>query len=185
MQMKSEVYGLEEELKKQKIQTWYKEYSDGIYRFILIMIGDHEQAKDLTQDTFIKAYHHLDYFEGKTSDKNWLYRIARTVTIDFMRKRKPIRYMFDSINGIPAKDPSPEKIVQLGEEEEQVYRALSQLKRSYREVIILRKIKELSVRETAEVLEWKETKVKTTLSRALKALKTQLRKEGYHHETIS
>lgn len=110
MQMKSEVYGLEEELKKQKIQTWYKEYSDGIYRFILIMIGDHEQAKDLTQDTFIKAYHHLDYFKGKTSDKNWLYRIARTVTIDFMRKRKPIRYMFDSINGIPAKDPSRKKL---------------------------------------------------------------------------
>ncbi|MGF2614342.1 RNA polymerase sigma factor [Rossellomorea aquimaris] len=65
-----------------------------------------------------------------------------------------------------------------------MYHALSKLKRSYREVIILRKIKELSIRETAEVLGWKESKVKTTLFRGLQAMKIQLQKEGYDHETI-
>ncbi|MBB6451691.1 RNA polymerase sigma-70 factor (ECF subfamily) [Salirhabdus euzebyi] len=175
---------MEDEIKKQKIQSWYQDHSNGIYRYIFMMIGDHEQAKDLTQDTFLKAYNHLDYFQEKSSDKNWLYRIARNVTIDFMRKRKPIRYMLDSFSAVPSRDLSPEKILELGEKEKQLYRALGQLKRSYREVIILRKIKELSIRETAEVLEWKESKVKTTLLRALNALRTKLLEEGYKHETI-
>jgi RNA polymerase sigma-70 factor, ECF subfamily len=178
------VNSLDEEMKKQKIIEWYNEYSDSIYRFILMMIGDHEQAKDLTHDTFVRAYNHAYHFQENTSDKNWLYRIARNVTIDFMRKKKPVRFLVDSISTIPSKDHSPEKIAQLGEEEELLYQALSKLKRSYREVIILRKIKELSIKETAEVLDWKESKVKTTLFRGLNALKSQLEKEGYNHEAI-
>ncbi|MGD6805307.1 RNA polymerase sigma factor [Rossellomorea vietnamensis] len=175
---------MEDEVRKQRISEWYQKYSDAIYQFILIMIGDHEQAKDLTHDTFLKAYNHLAHFKGEMSDKNWLYRIARNVTIDFMRKRKPIRYFADSIMAFPSSDDSPERILQLGEAERQMYNSLSKLKRSYREVIILRKIKELSIQETAEVLGWKESKVKTTLFRGLQALKTQLQKEGYDHETI-
>jgi RNA polymerase sigma-70 factor, ECF subfamily len=175
---------VEEEIKKHRTCEWYQKYSDEIYRFILIMIGDHEQAKDLTHDTFLKAYNHLEHFKGETSDKNWLYRIARSITIDFMRKKKPIRYFADSFNAFPSNSESPEKIMQLGEAESQLYQSLSKLKRSYREVIILRKIKELSIRETAEVLGWKESKVKTTLFRGLEALKIQLQKEGYDHETI-
>jgi RNA polymerase sigma-70 factor, ECF subfamily len=182
--MKSEVEDVEEEIKMQRIREWYQEYSDEIYRFIVIMIGDHEQAKDLTHDTFLKAYNYMNYFKGETSDKNWLYRIARNITIDFMRKRKPLRYFADIFNAFPSNNDTPEKIMQLGVVERQLYHALSKLKRSYREVIILRKIKELSIRETAEVLGWKESKVKTTLFRGLKALKTQLQKEGYDHETI-
>jgi RNA polymerase sigma-70 factor, ECF subfamily len=178
------VRGVEEEVKKQRIREWYKKYNDEIYRFILMMIGDHEQAKDLTHDTFLKAYNHLHHFKGETSEKNWLYRIARNVTIDFMRKRKPIRYFADSFKAFPSNNDTPDKIMQLGEAEGQLYRALSKLKRTYREVIILRKIKELSIRETAEVLGWKESKVKTTLFRGLQALKIQLQKEGYDHETI-
>jgi RNA polymerase sigma-70 factor, ECF subfamily len=174
---------VEKEMKKDQIHDWYQVYSDEIYRFILIMIGDHEQAKDLTHDTFLKAYHHLDHFKGKTSDKNWLYRIARNITIDYMRKRKPLRYLADSFKALPSTNDSPEKIMQIGEAERQLYLALSKLKRPYREVIILRKIKDLSIRETAEVLGWKESKVKTTLFRGMQALKNQLQKEGYDHET--
>lgn len=175
---------LEEEFEKQKIQEWYQLYSDDIYRFILMMIGDHEQAKDLMHDTFLKAYNNFNTFQGKSSDKNWLYRIARNVTIDYMRKRKPIRFMVESFATIPSQELCPEKICQLGNNEEQLYRALKKLKRSYQEVIILRKIKELSIQETAEVLDWNETKVKNTLFRGLEALKRQMVKEGYEHETI-
>ncbi|SDY26222.1 RNA polymerase sigma-70 factor, ECF subfamily [Evansella caseinilytica] len=169
---------------RQKIQDWYLLYSDDIYRYILMMIGDHEQAKDLTHDTFIKAYNSLNRFEENTSDKNWLYKIARNVTIDYIRKRKPIQFITESFAFIPSKEPCPEEIAQLGESEEQLYRSLKKLKRSYQEVIILRKIKELSIRETAEVLDWNEGKVKTTLFRGLHALKQQMIKEGYEHDVI-
>ncbi|MGF2614341.1 RNA polymerase sigma factor [Rossellomorea aquimaris] len=108
---------MEDEDRKQRIREWYQEYSDAIYQFIFIMIGDHEQSKDLTHDTFLKAYNHMGHFKGETSDKNWLYRIARNVTIDFMRKRKPIRYIADSLKAFPSNDHSPERIIQLGEAE--------------------------------------------------------------------
>ncbi|WP_245741814.1 RNA polymerase sigma factor [Anaerobacillus arseniciselenatis] len=175
---------MDEDLKKQKIQEWYQLYSDDIYRFVLMMIGDHDQAKDLTHDTYLKAYNSFEYFQGVTSDKNWLYRIARNVTIDYMRKKKPIRFMIESFSTFPSEENCPEKIMELGENEEQLYRCLKKLKRSYQDVIILRKIKELSIQETAEVLEWNETKVKNTLFRGLAALKQQMVKEGYNHETI-
>ncbi|MDG5788042.1 RNA polymerase sigma factor [Evansella sp. AB-P1] len=175
---------MSEELPKQKVQEWYEKHSDEIYRFILLMIGDHDQAKDLTHDTFLKAYLYFDQFQGITSDKNWLYKIARNVTVDYIRKKKPIRFMLESVAAIPSNEHCPEKVTELGESEEQLYRSLRKLKRSYQEVIILRKIKELSIQETAEVLDWKESKVKTTLFRGLAALKKQMVKEGYTHETI-
>ncbi|KQU63173.1 hypothetical protein ASG66_01820 [Bacillus sp. Leaf406] len=177
---RNEVTLLDEGYRKQKIREWYMEYSDPIFRYIVLMIGDREQAKDLTHDTFLKAFHRLEGFQGEMSDKNWLYWIARNTTIDFIRKKKPLHYvaeMFTGVNGV-----TPEDLVEAGEEERLVYRAMSRLKRSYREVLLLRKIKGLSIRETADVLGWKESKVKTTLSRALQAMKVQLEKEGYHRE---
>ncbi|WP_246187720.1 RNA polymerase sigma factor [Ornithinibacillus caprae] len=65
-----------------------------------------------------------------------------------------------------------------------MYQSLRKLKRSYQEVIILRKIKELSIHETAEVLDWDESKVKNTLFRGLAALKQEMVKGGYEHEPI-
>ncbi|WP_235848886.1 MULTISPECIES: RNA polymerase sigma factor [Bacillaceae] len=168
-----------------KIQKWYQEYSDDIYRFILLMIGDHEQAKDLTHDTFLKAYGTMSQYQGITSEKNWLYHIARNTTIDYMRKGKPIQYFLETVGSIPATNTScPETIAEMGEREEQLYFCLKKLKRSYQEVIILRKVKELSTKEAAEILGWSEGKVKTTLHRALEALKKQLVKGGYTHEII-
>lgn len=168
---------------KEKLKEWYQIYSDDIYRYILMMAGDPERAKDLTHDTFLKAYYSLPSFRGETSDKNWLYRLARNITIDDMRKRKPLRYMLDSFTSFASHDPLPENVAQLGEREIELYRALQAIKRSYRDVIILRKIKELTIKETAEVLNWTENKVKVTLFRGLEALKKQMIKEGYKHET--
>ncbi|MCD8510884.1 MAG: RNA polymerase sigma factor [Bacillus sp. (in: Bacteria)] len=173
-----------EDYGKQKLQEWYQLYSEDIYRFVLMMIGDDEQAKDLTHDTFIKAYKSVDSFKGEVSDKNWLYYIARNLTIDYIRKRKPLLFVLDSFSSIMANDQVPENIAILGEREEQLYRSLKKLKRSYREVVILRKIKELSIQETAEILDWNEGKVKITLHRALAALKEQMEREGFRYETL-
>ncbi|WP_227521509.1 RNA polymerase sigma factor [Bacillus alkalisoli] len=175
---------MDDSYRKQKVKEWYHEYSDDIYRFILYLTGDNEQAKDLMHDTFLKAYQHAASFQGKTSVKNWLYRIARNVTIDYMRKMKPIKYMLNSFAIFPSNDKCPAQISQLGENEEQLYKSIKKLKAPYQEVIILRKIKELSVQETAEILNWSESKVKTTLHRALQSLKEEMIKEGYTHDAI-
>ncbi len=173
---------MEEELILQKLNDWYWSYSDEIYRYILMLTADHELAKDLTHDTFIKAYKSMESFRGEASVRNWLFRIARNTTIDDARKRKPLRFVVDSYASLATNDYLPEQVTQLGESEKELYHSLLKLKRSYREVIILRKIKELTIQETAEILDWSEGKVKITLYRALNALKKQMLKEGYVHE---
>lgn len=166
--------------KQQRIEDLYHEYSKQIYRYIFMMIADHQQAKDLMHDTFVKAFRYIESLERKTSEKNWLYQIARSVTIDHIRKMKPIQF----IKKLRLKSTSniPEKIVELGEKERQLYQAMRRLKHTYQEVIILRKIDEFTIEETAGILNWSQSKVKTTLFRALKALKEEMIKEGYTHE---
>ncbi|WP_257009672.1 RNA polymerase sigma factor [Evansella halocellulosilytica] len=167
----------------QIMNDWYHAYSNDIYKFILYMIHDHEQAKDLMQDTFIRAYHNLDFFQEENT-KGWLFRIARNITIDFMRRKRPIYYMIDHSIFHPSQTLTPEQALALNEQEKELYMALTKLKRSYREVIILRKIKEFSIKETAQILGWSEGKIKTNLWRAMNSLKKQLEKEGYQHESI-
>ncbi|MBC5635365.1 RNA polymerase sigma factor [Ornithinibacillus hominis] len=168
---------------ERQIKELYESYHHEIFSFIFIMIGERQQAKDLMQDTFVKAFIHLQDFRGDASAKTWLYRIARNVAIDFLRRKKPISYYLDYYSPIRSKQPTPEEILQLNENKQQLYQALSQLRKGYRDVIILRKIQELSIKETAAILAWKESKVKTMLHRGLEALRGELEKEGFVHES--
>lgn len=74
---------------RQLIQTYQKKVYHVIRRMVLI----HEDADDLTQNTFIKAYHHIDKFQGQSSLFTWLYRIATNETLSFLEKKKK-RYFF-------------------------------------------------------------------------------------------
>lgn len=165
------------------LQHWYQKYHQNIYNYIYFMIGDHEQAKDLMQDTFVRAYHRFDSFHGG-DEKGWLVRIARNITIDHIRKQKPIAFLLDRPTTLQALDKTPEQMSMLNESEKELYHALQKLKISYREIIILRKIKEFSIKETSAILHWSENKVKVQLFRAMKSLKKELQKEGYIHEQI-
>lgn len=168
-------------LAKQQIKTWYHAYSEDIYRFIYMMIGDTHKARDLMHDTFVKAYINFDTFQGYSHEKSWLYSIARNMTIDEMRKSKPIRYMLDRLPFVPSNEPTPQEIVEIGETEALLYRAIKNLRRPYQEVVYFRKIKGLSIKETAEILGWNESRVKNMMFKASEALKKQLIKEGYVH----
>lgn len=147
------------------------------------MTGNHEQAKDLTHDTFIKAFDRIESYEGG-NEKYWLCRIARHICIDYHRRKK-MKYPLDSFKELlKTNDNLPEQIVILDEASQQLYKALKKLKKSYQEVILLRKIQGLSIEETSKLLGWNESKVKVTLHRSLKALKVQLKKEGFSYERI-
>lgn len=167
---------------KGEITDWYQLYSDSIFKYILMMINDYQQAEDLTQDTFIKAYKKHHSYQRKASPKTWLFSIAHHVTIDYMRKQKPLRIFQEFFQTVKDTAPLPEDMVEIRESSIELYQALGRLKPSYREVIILRKIKEFSIRETSEILNWTEGKVKTTLYRAIPALEKELVKEGFLDE---
>ncbi len=174
---------MEQDGVKHQINDWYLEYSNEIYQFVFFMIGDHAGAKDIVQDTFFRAYQKYDQFHGE-KPKNWLYRIAHNVTIDYFRKNKPIPYLIEKFFSLETTAKTPEQVAIFNETERELYFALSKLKRTYRDVIILRKIEEFTTAETAQILGWSENKVKVNLFRGLIALKQQLEKEGYTYETI-
>ncbi|GGA60128.1 RNA polymerase sigma factor [Ornithinibacillus halotolerans] len=167
-----------------QIQQLYEDYHQEIFRYIFMMIGERQQARDLMQETFIKAFLNIESFRGDASYKTWLYRIARNVTIDYQRRKKPGTYILDHLAPMKSDQATPEEIALLGDDVEQLYIALSRLKKGYRDVIMLRKIREFSVKETATIMGWKESRVKTALHRGLNALRDEMKKEGYRSETI-
>lgn len=169
-------------MEQNELTDWFDEHGESVLTYILLMLKDYQQAEDLTQETFIKAYRHQKQFENKSSVKTWLFSIAHNVTKDYFRKKHPLQHYLGLTMEEKDCKPIPEQIVAMKFQNEELYRAIQRLKPSYRHVIILRKLKELSTAETAIVLNWSESKVKMTLKRALGELKSELNREEITNE---
>jgi RNA polymerase sigma-70 factor, ECF subfamily len=156
------------------ISEWFYLYNKDIYHFLIYYIGSGD-VEDLVQEVFIRAIKGFDTYQQKASPKTWLFSIARHVGIDEMRKRNRLRMkQMNWFRDEQSDKETPEKILQLNENNKLLYQAIQSLKANYRDVVILRGIKELSVSETASVLNWNENKVRTTYHRALKALQKNI-----------
>ncbi|MGD7054759.1 RNA polymerase sigma factor [Sutcliffiella horikoshii] len=155
-----------------KISEWFYQYNKDIYHFLLYYVGSGD-IDDLVQEVFMRAIKGFDTYKSKSSVKTWLFSIARNVALDEIRKRKRTRLRnVLSFTGYEAKERNtPENQLQLNEDNLVLYKVINSLKPNYRDVIILRAIKELSVSETADILQWNENKVRITYHRALIALR--------------
>jgi RNA polymerase sigma-70 factor, ECF subfamily len=167
---------------KEIISDWFRQYSDDIYNFLLYRLGKAD-VEDLVQEVFIKAMNGINSFNGNSNPKTWLYSIARNIAIDEIRRRNRNQWRtmlsFDS-NHEPITDRTPEQILDLSEGNRLLYNSIQSLKSNYRDVIILRGIKGLSVQETSEILQWSENKTRSTYHRAKNAL--QIRMGGASNE---
>ena len=151
-------------------------YSGQVYRLALKMLQNPQDAEDILQETFIKAYKALPKFEGRSSLSTWLYRIATNESLMFLRKKRPVQVSVDEPIENDEGDERPRQIIdwcclpegELMSSEARVNldRSVEQLPESLRTVFLLRDIEGLSTRETAEVLDISEAAVKTRLSRA-------------------
>lgn len=151
-----------------RIEQWFLAYSNDVYRFLVYYTG-RKDIDDLVQETFIRALRAIERDEI-VNPKTWLFTIARNVAIDEKRRSKLISWLPDIfLKRLSSHDKTPEESLELNEDKRQLYEVILQLKQSYRDVLILRGIKGLTSKETAEVLGWSETKVNVTLHRALKA----------------
>ncbi|MCJ7537564.1 MAG: sigma-70 family RNA polymerase sigma factor [Anaerolineales bacterium] len=161
-----------------------EEYSPLIYRLGLKMLNNPQDAEDILQETFIKAYKHIGKFDGRSSISTWLYRIATNEALMSLRKKRPETVSFDVPSTYETEPQEPLQIVDwccLPEEEfltaegrMRLDEAAEQLPDSLRVVFVLRDIEGLSTRETAEVLDISEMAVKTRLSRARLRLREDL-----------
>lgn len=163
-----------------------------IYRLAIKMVIDAQDAEDILQETFIKAFRHLQGFDGRSSLSTWLYRIATNEALMFLRRTKPEQYSIDEPLETDEGDIVPVQIVDwccLPEEELMsaearlhLDQAVANLPPSLRVVFILRDIQRLSTREVSEVLSLSESAVKTRLSRARLRLREEL--TGYYGDKL-
>jgi RNA polymerase sigma-70 factor (ECF subfamily) len=161
------------------------EYSGPLYRLALKMLGNASDAEDALQNTFLKAFQHVDKFEGRSSLSTWLYRIASNEALMLLRKRRP-ETDFSDITPENEDDQSldpvqftdwcclPEEEYLTAEGRKAMDRAVQHLPETLRIVFVLRDIEDLSIQETSQVLGLSETAVKTRLLRARLRLREEL-----------
>lgn len=159
-------------------------HSDNIYRLALKMLGDEQDAEDVLQETFIKAFKNIHNFEGRSKISTWLYRIAVNESLMLIRKRKGITVDidqdFETDDGelMPRQITDwcclPEKELMSSETRKVIDRAIKTLSDANRAAFLLRDVEGLSTQEAAEVLNISESALKVRLMRARMTLRESL-----------
>jgi len=126
-------------------------YEREIFYFIYRMTRDVEDAKDLTQEVFIKVFRKLGGFRGNSSLRTWLYRIATNHTLNFLN-RSPRTGTQTSLSALSDPSPSVPETMERNERRDLVIRAVHELPRRQKAIVILRAYEGLAYREIAEVL---------------------------------
>ena len=157
----------------------YDFFAPRIYKFISFKVQEREQAEDILQDTFVKAWRGLASLRlEELNFSAWLYRIARNTVNDYYRKlyRSPRLVELDQAVEMTTGE-SPAAAAMTRSELEQVQKASGRLPAHYRQVLELRFVQEFSVTETAEVLGKSPVAVRLIQHRALKQLRHFLSKD--------
>lgn len=157
-------------------------YQKPIYNLTLRMTGNRDDAFDLSQETFLKAWHAISLFQYDCKFLTWLCRIASNTCIDFLRKERRRQIVsltamddLDETYEIDVADPSqdPAQIVEKTLDRETVYQALQQLPAEYRLALSMRVMEDMRYEEIAEALDVKPGTVKSRISRAREKLRQQ------------
>ena len=163
-------------------------YQDRIYNAILKICQNHDDAAELTQDTFVKVLENIDSFHGKSSFYTWLFRVAVNHTLNYCKRRfKLSPVSLDAENDqieeskgklaavLAAPDGlDPAVVAQQKELSQIVVNLIGQLAQEYRVVLVLRDIEQMTYAEIAEVLRIETGTVKSRLSRARAKLRQLL-----------
>lgn len=157
-----------------------------VYNLALRMMNHSEDAMDISQEVFLKAYRSLANFDERSAFSTWLYRITHNTCIDEIRKRKG-KQTYSLEEDLESEDGSmqrqvaddgdtPEESLMRKEQKSEILRALDTLSEEHKAAIILRDVKGLSYEEIAEILELSLGTVKSRINRARNQLKTEILK---------
>jgi len=164
-----------------------EKYQSRIYAMVCGMVRDREEAQDLTQDAFVKAFQNLDRFRLESSFYTWLYRIASNVSIDWIRKRKRRNHdEFDE--GIAARESggeinplhqqqSPGKELERNRLKDRIFDAMETLTPEHRQIILLRELEGYSYKEISDVMGIPEGTVMSRLFYARRKLQGLLKSD--------
>ena len=162
-------------------------YQTKVYNLCLRMCGNEEDAFDLSQEAFVRAWRSLSGFQYESAFSTWLFRLSSNICVDFLRAKKRRAAVSLTMSSdedeevqldLPDPAPGPEEALLAAEDRELLTRALNALPAEHRQIITLRAINDLSYSQIAEILGIQEGTVKSRLSRARTALKNKLLQIG-------
>ncbi|MDE2040782.1 MAG: RNA polymerase sigma factor [Patescibacteria group bacterium] len=163
--------------KQKQLEEAYREHADALFRFCLFKISDREQAKDLLQETFTRAWQFLSRDGAVDNFKAFLYKIMSNLVIDEYRKRKPV----DSLEILhedgfdPSFDDTDRWIDAI--DGTKAVRLLGKIPPPYGEAVFMRYVQELSLGEISAITGERENTIAVHIHRGLEKLKTLFRNE--------
>jgi RNA polymerase sigma-70 factor (ECF subfamily) len=191
MQGTLKVNGENTSIRHRRFEKEMMPYMDQLFNYALYLSGDREQASDLLQDTYMKAYRFFDKFEAGTNAKAWLYRIMKNTYINEYRRthRLPEIVEYDEqispyqMSAQGREDNDLRNMLDTQMFDDDIAGALAGLPEKFKSVIVLRDLEEMPYEEIAEVLEIPIGTVRSRLHRArallFDMLKSYARDKGY------
>ncbi|CAN5797055.1 RNA polymerase sigma factor SigW [soil metagenome] len=172
-------------------ETAYREllgrYQRPVFSLVYRMVRDREQAEDLSQETFVKMFNHIDRYDPEYKFSSWIFKIANNLTIDSMRKKRLDTVSIDGSRHadtpdeveasritIQSRDANPEEYVEAKELGAELELAIGDLRPEYRTAILLRHVEGRPYEEISEIMEVPLGTVKTYIHRARSELRGTL-----------
>jgi RNA polymerase sigma-70 factor (ECF subfamily) len=153
-----------------------------LFRLAFRMTGNEQDAEDVVQESFLRAYRQLGKFDERATFGTWLYRIATNYSLDLVRSRKRRSAnlapsdpeMDDPILSLPSGDPNPERMALSSEVRERVADAMKDLSATERTAFVLRHFEGMCIEEVSRVLDCQPGAAKHSVFRAVQKLRRAL-----------
>jgi len=158
-----------------------REHRSSLFTFVLRLVGNWEDAEDITQDALVQAYRTWNQVDPEVAGGyvKWCFRIARNLSIDAHRKKKPRGAEEDELErAVDTKSQRPEDIYEHRVKSDQIRDCIQELDDKYREVLILRYQEDMSYEKIGEILELPVSTIETRIFRAKKMLREKLKRRG-------
>jgi RNA polymerase sigma-70 factor (ECF subfamily) len=162
-------------------------YQRPVFSLIYRMVRDREQAEDLTQETFVRVFNHIDRYDPAYKFSSWIFKIATNLTIDWLRKKEVPTVSIDgsryattsdeieaSTITVESKDETPEELLIARELGDEIEQAIGRLRPEYKTAILLRHVEDKPYEEIAQIMSLPLGTVKTYIHRGRKELQELL-----------
>ena len=158
-------------------------YQDRLYHSLVAVVGSAEDARDVVQDTFIRAYEKLNSFRGDSAFYSWLFRIALNAAVSRHRKQRHVAVSMEGFGQQSAIEPSdphpsaaPEFGIEQSERQQAVRTALAELPEDFRTVLVLKEIEGYRYEEIASIIECPVGTVRSRIHRGRLELRRRLKR---------
>lgn len=168
--------GVADQPRESEFDSYFKEYRLRIFHFALQLVGNREDAMDVTQEAFLKAHRNWSRRDPSRPFGPWIYAIVRNQAIDFLRKKATYRENGDELPITADSSAGPDALAEKGQLQQQVWQAINQLTPHLRETLVLRDLHGFAYKEIAQITGVSPAAVNSRIHDAREILRHKLRR---------